>query len=184
MIEFLRERWSVTVIALGAVLGVWFFLTLPAIEAWRDAEARRQSAELDLAAIERQTPENGASAEEARRVLALRFGGDGINATQDRAHELAERSGASIVRLSASGQADGTSVGPVRVVREGLTIEAVGTFESIARFLSAVRDAPMAAVESFSVTPPSEGDRVRLRMTVRTLRLERASRMVADGGVE
>ncbi len=182
MMEFLRDRWAVVVIAMGAAAGAWFFWTLPALEAWRAAEARRESANLEVATMERQTPGDGSSVEEARRVLELRFGGEGINAAQDRAHKLAKRSGASIVRLNSSGKTDGTSVGPVRVIREGLSIEAVGAYDALARFLSAVREAPMAAVESFTITPPSNGEEAQLRMTMRTLRLERASRMMADGG--
>lgn len=184
MSEFLRERWSVIVIAIGAALGTWFFWTFPALDAWREAQGRLGSARLDLAAAQREAPEEGESLAEVERVLALRFGDDGINGAQDRAHRLASSSGAAIVRLDLSPSSDGVSVGPARLVRDELTLEAVGTYEELARFLSELARAPMAAVESFTIDAPSEGEEARLRATVRTLRIERESRVVADGGVE
>lgn len=186
MMSYIRERWALLVIALGGVYAVHTFFATPAIDrrAQVTAEAEAAGEELDAASSNIVTAGPDRSTERIARLLELRFGDDAPIGEQNQIHSLANEAGLRIENVDPDANPSDDEYGPFRLRSRQIRVAAVGSYDQIATFLSAMDASPMAVLEEVSVRRADGSDEARVSLSVRVARIEVANRTIADGGAQ
>jgi len=183
MIGFLRAHWAPLVIGAGIGAAAWLWFARPAVEDLRRAESELARLGEAAASAERAASE-AASRGPVLEVGGMSFGAGGPTGVQERFHELAQRSGVSVVRLDPQREASPEAIGPFRYERGAHTVEAEGAYADIAAYLSLLRSEPMAAVTDFTLSTSRRNGMTGLVATVRTGAASHGGRAVAEGALE